>query len=189
MRRLLYSLVVVSVLLLAGFAGVRAGDVPGDTVPDGDYQMWLPVVDNNYIWSNEYSMCPWRVAEVVLDGIAYSPYATMTYTSGVSVLTARLVCDPPTVGVLKGECGTSIPTADFFTYENNCTEGAYGYGVTCNYVNSTDKECTMTRTLSLTPGTYPVEGFCWKIRPRCYTSPEPEFDGLISLPRWLIPSE
>ena len=80
MRRLLYSLVFVSVLLLAGFAGVRAGDVPGDTVPDGDYQMWLPVVDNNYIWSNEYSMCPWRVAEVVLDGIAYSPYATMTYT-------------------------------------------------------------------------------------------------------------
>ena len=46
MRRLVYALTFAFVLVLAGSAVLAEPAVPdgGGTVPDGDYQVWLPVV-------------------------------------------------------------------------------------------------------------------------------------------------
>ncbi len=61
MHRLLYSLVFVTVLLLAGSAGFASFDEPGGggTVPDDEYTLWLPVVERRLTWHEEYSQCPY----------------------------------------------------------------------------------------------------------------------------------
>lgn len=75
MRKLLYSLTFAFVLLLAGSAGLASFDQPsgGGTVPDGDYQVWLPVVEVAApCWITHYGYG----YEEYIQGV-YSPYHTV----------------------------------------------------------------------------------------------------------------
>ena len=63
MRKIIYT-VAFAVLLLTSLGAAFAGDTPGGSgsVPDGEHQMWLPVVGNSaldlsqYMWHSE---CPY----------------------------------------------------------------------------------------------------------------------------------
>jgi hypothetical protein len=59
MRRLLYSLIFVTVLLLAGYAALASPNEPsgGGTVPANT--LWLPVVGRGLTWQEEYYQCPY----------------------------------------------------------------------------------------------------------------------------------
>lgn len=63
MRKLLYSFVFASILVLVGSAALASPDEPGTggTVSDGDYQVWLPVVERGITDDPRYSLCPFVI--------------------------------------------------------------------------------------------------------------------------------